>query len=86
VGAEQDDALRLEGSCNGGAVTLDILHGNHGWSECRKAGRSNEILAGNVGEKRKRVEGLKVESLKVEEKRESFALGMCGSDSLTFDF
>jgi hypothetical protein len=45
--------------------------------------------AKRVGEKR--VEGLKVESLKVEslkvgEKRESLALGMCVSDSLTLDF
>jgi hypothetical protein len=35
---------------------------------------------------RERVEGLKVESLKVGEKRASLALEICVSESLTFDF
>jgi hypothetical protein len=44
VGTEEDDAVGIEGGGDVGAVTLDVLHGNHEWIQREGWGLGNWIL------------------------------------------
>lgn len=44
VRAKKDDPLWLEGGGDGGAVTLDVLHGNHEGTKDLCAGPGNEFF------------------------------------------